>query len=229
MKRGSLSAAVAKAMAAKRAILEVSRLFTTGIYLLYRLCLTAATPLITLYFLGRSLRQPAYFATLRERWGWLSFSYRQTGPGGIWLHAVSVGEVLSSLELIRRLRVESPSVPLFVSVGTLAGRAVADEKLASLVDRIFYAPLDFVFVVRRVLRTLRPSVVVITETEIWPNLFREVKRSGCGLIVVNGRISDRAAPRYLRWRWFFQHVLKWPDVILAQNAAIRQRYLGIGG
>src|SRR5882672_9638721 len=117
----TLSAATRKASVRKRAILStVSRLFTTGIYLLYRLCLTAAMPLITLYFLGRSLRQPAYFATLRERWGWLSFSYRQTGPGGIWLHAVSVGEVLSSLELIRRLRAERPSAPLFVSVGTLA-------------------------------------------------------------------------------------------------------------
>ena len=185
-------------------------------------------PLITLYFLGRSLRQPAYFSSLRERWGWLSLSYRQTGPGGIWLHAVSVGEVLSSMELIRRLRAELPSVPLFLSVGTLAGRAVADDKLAGEADGIFYAPLDFVFVVRRVLRTLRPCVVVITETEIWPNLFREVKRAGCGLIVVNARISDRAAPRYLKWRWFFQHVLQWPDVILAQNAAIRERFLAIG-
>ena len=79
-------------------------------------------PLILLYFLGRSLRQPAYFATLRERWGWLSLSYRQTGSGGIWLHAVSVGEALSALELLRRLRAELPAAPLFISVGTLAGR-----------------------------------------------------------------------------------------------------------
>ena len=119
-------------------------------------------------------------------------------------------------------------MPLFVSVGTLAGRALADEKLASLADRIFYAPLDFVFVVRRVLRRLRPSVVVILETEIWPNLFREAKRAGCGLIVVNGRISDQAAPRYLAWRWFFRCALEWPDAILAQNAVGRERFLTIG-
>ena len=144
------------------------------------------------------------------------------------MHAVSVGEVLSTVELLKRLRAEIPSAPLFVSVTTLAGRAIADEKLRSLVDGIFYAPLDFVFVIRRVLRRLRPRVLVVAETEIWPNLFREVKRAGCGLIVVNGRISDQAAPRYLRWRWFFRHALQWPDAILAQNAEIRDRFLALG-
>ena len=70
------------------------------------------------------------------------------------MHAVSVGEVMSLMELARRLRAEWPAIPLFLSVSTLAGRGVADEKLGSLVDGVFYAPLDFVFVVRRVLRKL---------------------------------------------------------------------------
>ena len=95
-------------------------------------------------------------------------------------------------------------------------------------DGIFYAPLDFVFVIRRVLRKLQPRVVVVAETEIWPNLFRETARAGCGLIVVNGRISDEAAPRYLKWRWFFRHALQWPDAILAQNAEIRERFIAVG-
>src|SRR5579863_1377794 len=155
---------------AKRAILiTVSRLLTTGIYLLYRLCLTAAMPLILVYFLARSLRKPAYFRTLGERLGWLPVSLSQTGAGGIWLHAVSVGEALSAVELVKRLRAELPEAALFVSVGTLAGRGIAEQKLGPLVDGVFYAPLDFVFVIRRVLRRLRPGVVVIFETEIWPN------------------------------------------------------------
>ena len=144
------------------------------------------------------------------------------------MHAVSVGEVLSTVELLKKLRVEIPSAPLLVSVTTLAGRAIADEKLRSLADGVFYAPLDFVFVIRRVLRRLRPRILVVAETEIWPNLFREVKRAGCGLIVVNGRISDEAAPRYRKWRWFFRHVLQWPDAILAQNIALRERFLALG-
>ncbi len=152
----------------------------------------------------------------------------QTGSGSIWLHAVSVGEVLSSIELLKRLRAELPDAPLYCSVSTLAGRALADQKLATFADGVFYAPLDFVFAVRRVLRRLKPSVLVVAETEIWPNLFREVKRAGCGLIVVNGRISERAAPRYRKLRWFFRHTLLWPDAILAQTPAIRQRFLDVG-
>ncbi len=105
---------------------------------------------------------------------------------------------------------------------------MAGQKLGGLADGVFYAPMDMVFAVRRVLRTLQPSVVVVAETEIWPNLFREVKRIGCGLLLVNGRISDRAAPRYLRHAWFFRHVLVWPDAILVQSEAIRQRFLGAG-
>jgi 3-deoxy-D-manno-octulosonic-acid transferase len=71
---------------------------------------------------------------------------------------------------------------------------------------------------------VRPAVVVVLETEIWPNFYREVKRSGASLLVVNARISDRALPRYRRWRWFFRHVLRWPDAILAQSAEDKVRF-----
>ena len=82
--------------------------------------------------------------------------------------------------------------------------------------------------IRRVLRRIRPAVVVVLETEIWPNLYRESKRAGAGLMVVNGRISDRALPRYQRWSWFFKHVLRWPDAILVQSEQDRERYLMAG-
>ena len=78
------------------------------------------------------------------------------------------------------------------------------------------------------MRALQPAIVVILETEIWPNLFREVKRAGCGLVIVNGRISDRTADRYRRFRWFFREVLRWPDAVLAQTEPIRERYLAMG-
>ena len=88
--------------------------------------------------------------------------------------------------------------------------------------------MDYVFVVRRVLRTLRPSVVVTAETEIWPNLFREAKRTQAALTLVNGRISDKALPRYRPWRWFFGAVMPTPDSILAQSEEIRQRFITLG-
>src|SRR5262249_50126301 len=121
-----------------------------------------------------------------------------------------------------------PHTRLFVSTATLAGRATADQKMARLADGVFYAPVDYVFAVRRVLRTLRPSVVVVAETEIWPNLFRETKRTGAGLTLVNGRISDRAFPRYQPFRWFFAAVLPAADSILAQTDGLRERFLALG-
>ena len=81
---------------------------------------------------------------------------------------------------------------------------------------------------RRVLRTLKPALVVVAETEIWPNLFREVRRTGAGLAIVNGRISDRALPKYLRLRRVFPAVLAAVDTILAQTEEMRQRFLALG-
>ena len=144
------------------------------------------------------------------------------------MHAVSVGEVQACVELLRHLRTAFPRSGLFVSSSTLAGRALAEKKLRGLADGWFYAPVDYVFAVRRVLRALRPSVVVVVETEIWPNLFREVKRTGAALTIVNGRISDRAFPRYLRFRWFFRAVLPAADSILAQTEAMRERFVALG-
>jgi tetraacyldisaccharide 4'-kinase len=132
------------------------------------------------------------------------------------------------VEFVRRLRAEFPRTRLFVSTSTLAGRATAGDKLGNLADGVFYAPVDYVWAVRRVLRALRPAAVVIAETEIWPNLFREVHRTGAGLAIVNGRISDRAFPRYLPWRWFFRGTLSAADCILAQTDAIRDRFLALG-
>jgi tetraacyldisaccharide 4'-kinase len=144
------------------------------------------------------------------------------------LHAVSVGEVVAAEVLIRELRRRYPEEPLFVSTTTIAGRATAEKKLQGLVDGVFYAPLDYASAVRRVLRTIRPRAVVVLETEIWPNLYREAKRIGCALVVVNGRISDRAMPRYKRFQWLFRQVLALPDAILTEGRVSLERYLELG-
>lgn len=198
------------------------------IYFLYRLLTALAFPFYLLYLLRRGLRDTRYFQHLAERFGNAPLSWNATVPGGIWLHAVSVGEVVSAIEFLRQLRIQFPAQRLYLSITTVAGRQIAEEKLRGTADAIFYAPLDMCWIVRRVLRRLRPQAVVILETEIWPNLFRESKRFGCGLIVVNGRISDRAYPRYLQWSWFFREVLRWPDEILVQNEIGLERYAAIG-
>lgn len=139
-----------------------------------------------------------------------------------------MGEILAAVPLIEELRKRTPGTPVFVSTTTLAGRDTAGKRLAGLVDGVFFAPLDYVWAVRRVLRRLRPSVVVVLETEIWPNLFRESKRMGCGLVVVNGRISDRAFPRYRRFAPLFSEVLSLCDAILAQSDEMKARFEAAG-
>ncbi len=173
-------------------------------------------------------RDGRYLRRFTERLGSLEFFYQPTAAGAVWLHAVSVGEVISAVPLVAALRKAYPGAPVFVSCSTVAGRAIAIEKLRDSTTAIFYAPLDYVSCVRRVLRKLRPSLVIVMETEIWPNLYREAKRHGAALAIVNGRISDRAFPSYRHWAWAFEPVLSEPDAIFAQSEQDRLRYLQLG-
>lgn len=184
------------------------------------------SPLIVLYLLWRGAKNRDWLRSIPGRFGGLPF--RVTAPGGIWLHAVSVGEVISAAALLRALRAQLPDTPLYVSVTTTTGHALAHQKLANLADGIFYTPLDYCFAVRRILRAIQPSLLLVMETEIWPNLWRETKRSGAGLLIVNARISDRALPRYQKLRWFFAPILQIPDAIYAQSEQDVARYLELG-
>ncbi|MBV9266427.1 MAG: tetraacyldisaccharide 4'-kinase [Acidobacteriaceae bacterium] len=200
----------------------------TRTLLLYRFLQILCFPFILLYFLARLTVDRAYWSHFGERFGFLPQSFSRTAPRSIWLHAVSVGEVASAVPLIRQLAAHLPAVPIYVSTATVAGRRTAHHQLAHLVSGIFYAPLDFASFVRRVLRKTRPALVVVLETEIWPNLYMEVKRSGAGLAVVNGRISNRAWPRYQRFRRLFRPVLALPDLIFVQSTVDGERYAQLG-
>jgi tetraacyldisaccharide 4'-kinase len=130
--------------------------------------------------------------------------------------------------LIRRLKTDQPLIPIYLSTSTVAGRKAALHQAADLVNGIFYAPVDYASCVRRVLRTIRPALLVVLETEIWPNLYFETKRSGACLALINGRISDRAWPRYQRWKTWFRPVLQLPDLILTQSSKDQRRYAELG-
>lgn len=155
-------------------------------------------------------------------------SFHRTRPGAIWLHAVSVGEVISVLPLMRALKADQPSVPVYLSTATVAGRKAAVEKASAIADGIFYSPIDYASCVRRVLRTIRPALLVVLETEIWPNLYAESKRFGTRLAIVNGRISNRTWPRYWKWRKWVAPILKYPDLVLVQSPEDYRRYTELG-
>ena len=170
-------------------------------YFIYSFLMGAAALLLLPYWLVRGLREGKYLANLRERLGLSTASLDKLPPdrpGAIWIHAVSVGELLSSIALAKRLKEAYPGRPLVVSTTTITGQSLARERL-DFADAIFYFPLDWSFCVRRVLRAVRPSLVVVLETEIWPNFLREARRQNISVLFVGGRISDRSFARYQRY------------------------------
>jgi len=147
----------------------------------------------------------------------------------IWVHAVSVGEVLAVAGLVEELRRRFPQHRIFISTTTDAGQALARKRFGEA--NVFYFPMDFAFAVRPYLRALRPQMVVVAETEFWPNFMRLAHASGARIAVVNARISDRSWPRYRRFRGLIRRLLAHVDLFLAQTPedAARLRDIGASG
>lgn len=162
---------------------------------------------------------------LREKFGYVEPMPK--GARTIWVHAVSVGEVIASRELIRSFRVVHPDWFVAFSTTTPTGQAVA-KKLESERVRVFYFPLDFQKVIRRVLEALEPRCVLVMETEIWPNLIREAVRRRIPIGVINGRISDRALRRYRMLRSWFSDVLGGLSFCCVSDELARERFIELG-
>jgi 3-deoxy-D-manno-octulosonic-acid transferase len=142
-------------------------------------------------------------------------------PGAIWIHAVSVGEVLAAIPLVEGLKRRFSSHAIFVSTTTETGRRLAQQRLQSA-DGIFYFPLDWIVPVRRALRVIQPAMIVIIETEIWPNFLRESRRLGIPVIFANARVSERSFAQFSRWRFligeFYRRTLDDAQLFLAQTS-----------
>ncbi|MFQ5792162.1 MAG: 3-deoxy-D-manno-octulosonic acid transferase [Acidobacteriota bacterium] len=196
-------------------------------YLLYSFTLTTFLLLALPFFLYRGLRSGKYRSSLRERLGFLPPSLNRGERVSIWVHAVSVGEVVAARTLIPLLRESFPGKPVFVSVTTQTGRQVADRQLREA-DGVFYCPFDWRFVVRRVVERIRPCALFVMETEIWPHLLRVCHESGAATFLVNGRISDRSYPRYRFIRPFMRRFLRHVDCFCMQSARYADRVIDLG-
>ncbi len=198
-------------------------------YLLYSLALGLALVVSAPWWLGRMLRHHKYRHRLSERLGQVPPRLLAAGvpaAGSIWVHAVSVGEVLAVSELIAELRRRFPGHRVVVSTTTLTGQKLAADRFGE--ENVFYFPLDFAFAVRAYLHALRPQLVVLAETEFWPNFLRLAKGSGARVAVVNARISDRSLPGYLRWHGLLTEVLRNVDLFLSQSDEDVWRLVQIG-
>jgi 3-deoxy-D-manno-octulosonic-acid transferase len=208
------------------------------VYFVYSFLMAVAAAVLSPIWIWKGLRQGKYLSNLGERLGssFPGLSGMAAGQSGaIWIHAVSVGEVLSGVALAQKLKAAYPQRPLIISTTTQTGQALARERVKAA-DAVIYFPFDWAFCVRRALDAVKPALVIVLETEIWPNFLREADRREVPVIFVSGRISDKSFARYQKFfgwagfylRPFLRDALGHARAFLMQSArdAARVRELG---
>jgi 3-deoxy-D-manno-octulosonic-acid transferase len=195
---------------------------------LYSLALSVGMLASLPHWIFQMARHGKYRKGLAERLGRVSprLQLPVESEPALWVHAVSVGEVLAVAGLVEELQRRFPRHRIFISTTTDSGQALARKRFGEA--NVFYFPMDFAFAIRPYLRALRPQMVVIAETEFWPNFIRLAHASGARIAVVNARISDRSWPNYQRFRGLLRRLLANVDLFLAQTPEDAARLQDIG-
>jgi 3-deoxy-D-manno-octulosonic-acid transferase len=198
-------------------------------YVLYTLLLLLGGVGLLPHILWRCLRGATYHRDLAERFGYgfVSSTTVQAASGCLWFHAASVGEVQGVRPLIARLHTCVPELPIVLSVFTPVGKHIAQRIIPEAVG-IFVLPLDLPWLMRRMMRCLRPCALIVQETELWPNLFHAAARQHIPVVLVNGRLSPRAFRRYQWIRPLMRRVLADVTLCLVQSAEGARRFQHLG-
>jgi 3-deoxy-D-manno-octulosonic-acid transferase len=196
-------------------------------YAVYTVLSLLAFVLALPWLAWQAFRHRKYIGSLGQRLGRLPLGVNVDAEASIWIHAVSVGEVLAARALVPALRERYPGLRLFLSTTTRTGQEVARQNVRH-VDAVFYFPLDLPGVVDRFLDRLRPRLFVMMETEIWPNLLSACRARGVRTMLVNGRISSRSYPRYRLARPFIRRVLADIDRLCMQSEESARRVIDLG-
>ena len=197
--------------------------------LVYSALMTLALVLSSPWWLLRMATTERYREGLRQRLGGLPMQLRGTVQGKrvLWVHAVSVGEVLAASRLVGELEAAlGEDLRVVISTTTRTGQALARERFGA--ERVFYMPLDFAFAVRAYLATLKPVALILMESELWPRMLYECSRRGVPVAVVNARMSDRSFTRAMRMQRVWGHVMRKPALWLAQSAEDALRLVVVG-
>jgi 3-deoxy-D-manno-octulosonic-acid transferase len=196
-------------------------------YFLYSLLLTLGVVALLPRFSYDAIRHGKYVAGIRERLGRLP-RIESGGRPVIWLHCVSVGEAQAARPLARAILKEFPSHSLVVSTTTLTGQRIARDVFRDEAMAVIYFPFDWAWTVRRSLRTVNPAIVLIMETELWPNFLRECRKRAVPVAIVNGRLSERSSRRYRIIRRFTRRIVNDLSLALMQTDADAERIRALG-
>ncbi len=195
-------------------------------FFIYNLLLFILLPFFVIvmlfFYLKKDKRSAGFFGKIFPY-----FKDKIKTDGGIWVHAVSIGEVSASINFIKLLR-EATKKPVYLSVVTKTGYRYAKANLKDAVEHIFYFPYDFMFSAEIAVRSARPSCFISIETEIWPNLIRIMKNKGIPVFIVNARLSESSYRTYLRLKAFFNYVFKDIDLAACISESYLERFLKLG-
>ncbi|MFB3885525.1 MAG: 3-deoxy-D-manno-octulosonic acid transferase [Thermodesulfobacteriota bacterium] len=192
-------------------------------HLFYNILLTSFLIFASPYFLIRALISGRFRREMIERMGF--FPTLSDGKP-VWVHAASVGEVFCTIPLLKALKKEFPQRPIALTTMTRTGNERA--KMIPEADRVFFLPIDYPLAIRRILRNMNPGLVLLAETELWPNLLMSCGKNGIPVILFNGRVSEKSFRRYLFFRSFFRDCLKGISLFLMQTEEDRKRIVEIG-
>jgi 3-deoxy-D-manno-octulosonic-acid transferase len=195
------------------------------IYYLYNFLLTLLLIATIPYFLFRSLLSKRFRKALPQRMG---FFQSPSFKNPIWVHTASVGEVFCSIPLLKKIKNEFPHSRIVLTTMTSTGNETAKSYLLET-DQVLFVPIDHPLIIRRTMKKIQPGLLLIAETELWPNLLRSCGKKGIPIILFNGRISQRSFRRYFRFRFFFKECLKYISLFLMQTEEDRKRMIKIGG
>ena len=198
-------------------------------YLLYNMVLIVGSILVFPYYSIKMVKTGKYRKSFLQKIGFLSEESINTlaGKNPVWIHAVSVGEVLSCESIIKTIKERYPGKRVVLSTITETGNYTAQSRLKGL-DEIIYFPLDYKCVVKRVIDAVRPQLFIIVETDIWPNFLRYLKKCNVPSLLINGRISPRSYRRYRYFKGFFRKVLCHISAFSMQSCVDSERIIEIG-
>lgn len=198
-------------------------------YFIYNILLSITSILLSPLILFALLREEKYRMGLSQKLGFLPphLLLKLSGSRPVWIHAVSVGEVTSTIPLIQEIKKRYPSQKIILSTVTVTGNYTATIRVRE-VDAVIYFPLDYPFIVKKVIRQIKPKLFIILETELWPNILRELKRNNIPSVVVSGRISNRSYHKYRWGRFFFTKVLDNIHLFCMQTEVDTKRIINIG-
>ncbi len=194
------------------------------IYFLYNVLLTFLLIVAIPYFLLRTLISERFRKSLPQR---LGFFQSPLLKRPVWVHAASVGEVFCAIPLLKRIKRELPHSKVVLTTMTPTGNETARSRVPEA-DQILFLPMDHPFILRRSIKKIQPGLLLIAETELWPNLLRSFGKKGIPIVLFNGRISKKSFRRYLLFKFFFKECLKYISLFLMQTEEDRERVIEMG-